>query len=92
MNSPVGKPCHNDEERPSRIKVSTVSHAPQMPCEMRVKEANARDSRDAGSIPGSGRSPGGRHGNPLPFLAWRIPWIVEPGRLRPIGSQRVGHN
>ena len=27
--------------------------------------ANLRDIRDIGSIPGSGRSPGGRHGNPL---------------------------
>ena len=27
--------------------------------------ANAREVRDAGSIPGSGRSPGGGHGNPL---------------------------
>jgi len=26
---------------------------------------NARDSRDLGSIPGSGRSPRGGHGNPL---------------------------
>ena len=26
--------------------------------------ANAGDIIDAGSIPGSGRSPGGRHGNP----------------------------
>ena len=26
---------------------------------------NAGDIRDAGSIPGSGRSLGGRHGNPL---------------------------
>ena len=26
---------------------------------------NARDIRDAGSIPGLGRSPGGGHGNPL---------------------------
>ena len=25
-------------------------------------------------------------------LAWRIPWTEEPGRLQPIGSQRVGHN
>ena len=22
--------------------------------------------------------------------AWRIPWIEEPGRLQPMGSQRVG--
>ena len=27
--------------------------------------ANARDIRDAGLIPGSGRSPGEGHGNPL---------------------------
>ena len=27
--------------------------------------ANAGDMRDTGSTPGSGRSPGGEHGNPL---------------------------
>ena len=26
------------------------------------------------------------------ILAWRIPWTEEPGGLRSIGSQRVGHN
>ena len=31
--------------------------------------ANARDRRDAGSsIPGSGRFPGGGHGNPLKYF------------------------
>ena len=25
------------------------------------------------------------------ILAWRIPWIEEPGRIQSIGSQRVGH-
>ena len=25
------------------------------------------------------------------FLAWRIPWTEEPGRLQSMGSQRVGH-
>jgi len=25
-------------------------------------------------------------------LAWRIPWIEEPGRLQPMGSQRAGHD
>ena len=29
--------------------------------------ANAGDVRDAGSIPGSGRSPGGGQGNPLQY-------------------------
>ena len=27
--------------------------------------ANAEDTKDVGLIPGSGRSPGGGHGNPL---------------------------
>ena len=26
------------------------------------------------------------------ILAWRIPWIKDPGRLQSIGLQRVGHN
>ena len=30
--------------------------------------ANARDVRNMGSIPGSGRSPGGGHGNPLQYF------------------------
>ena len=29
--------------------------------------ANARDIRDMGSVPGSGRCPGGGHGNPLQY-------------------------
>ena len=26
------------------------------------------------------------------ILAWEIPWTEEPGRLQPMGSQRVEHN
>jgi len=43
--------------------------------------ANAGDIRDVGLIPGSGRSPGGRLGNPFQYFAWRIPWTEEPGGL-----------
>ena len=25
-------------------------------------------------------------------LAWKIPWVEEPGRLQSMGSQRVGHD
>ena len=25
-------------------------------------------------------------------IAWKIPWIEEPGRLQSMGSQRVGHD
>ena len=49
--------------------------------------ANAGDVRDAGSIPGSGRSPGGGHGNPLQYSCLENPWTEEPGGLQSIGSQ-----
>ena len=26
------------------------------------------------------------------ILAWRIPWIVEPGSLQSMGSQRIRHD
>ena len=26
------------------------------------------------------------------ILAWRIPWIVEPGELQSVGMQRIGHS
>ena len=35
--------------------------------------ANAGDVRDAGSIPGSGRSPGGKHDNPLQYSCLENP-------------------
>ena len=35
--------------------------------------ANAGDARDAGSISGSGRSPGGGHGNPLKYSCLENP-------------------
>ena len=26
------------------------------------------------------------------ILAWKVPWTEKPGRLQPMGSQRVGHD
>ena len=49
--------------------------------------AKAGDRRDVGSIPGSGRSPGGGHATHSSVLAWRIPWTEEPGGLQSMGSQ-----
>ena len=54
--------------------------------------ADAGDIRDMGSIPGSGRSPGRRNGNPLSILAWGIPWMEEPDRLLSMKSPRAGHD
>ena len=51
--------------------------------------ANAGNVRDMGSIPGSGKSPGGGNGNPHQHLAWRIPRTEEPGGLQSVGLQRV---
>ena len=39
--------------------------------------ANAGDVRDVGSVPGSGRSPGGGNGNPLQYSSRRIPLTEE---------------
>ena len=43
------------------------------------------DVRDMGSFPGSGRSHGGEHGNPLPYSCLGSPWTEEPGRLQSVG-------
>ena len=43
--------------------------------------ANAGDARNAGSVPGWGRSPGVGNSNPLQYLAWKIPWTEEPDGL-----------
>ena len=53
---------------------------------------NAGDVRDAGLIPGLGRSPGGGHGHPSSMLAWRIPETEEPGGLPSMASQRLGND
>ena len=44
------------------------------------------------SIPGSGKSPNEGMATHSSILAWRIPWIEEPGGLQSMGSQRVGHD
>ena len=54
--------------------------------------ANTGDTRDMGSTPGSGRSPGEGMANQSSILAWEIPWTEEPGGLQSMGSQRVGHD
>ena len=56
--------------------------------------ANAGDTGDAGSIPGSGRSPEGESGNLLEYscLKKKFPWTEQPGGLQSMGSQRVRHN
>ena len=55
---------------------------------------NAGNIRDPGSIPGSGRSPGGGHGNPFEYSCLENPmdrgaWWVTVHRGRRVGHDRV---
>ena len=49
--------------------------------------ASARDIRDAGSIPGLGRSPGKGHGNPFQCSCLGIPRTEKPAGLQSMGSE-----
>ena len=51
--------------------------------------AIAADLRDMGSIPGSGRSPGGGKGNPLRYSCLKNPNARGGWWLQGMGSQRV---
>ena len=59
------------EKREASQVVSVVKNPPTY----------ARDLRDPGSIPGSGRSPGGGTATHSSILAWIILWTEEPGGL-----------
>ena len=69
------------------------SRASQVALEVKKLPANAGDSRDSGSILGSGKIPLEEdmvtHSS---ILAWRIPWTEEPGRLQSVGSKGVRLN
>ena len=64
------------------------SHVDQVALVVKNLPANAGDIRDAGSIPGWERSPGGGHGNPLQYS--HLENSMDPGRLQSTESQRVG--
>ena len=54
--------------------------------------ANAGDIRDSDPIPGSGRSLGGGHSNPLQYSSLEKPWTEVPGGLQFMGSQSVRYD
>ena len=55
-------------------------------------KASAYNAGDPGLIPGLGRSPGEKNGNPLKYSFWKMPQMEEPGRLQSMGLQRVTHD
>ena len=50
-------------------------------------DLNAGDARDTGSIPGSGRSPGGGHGNPLQYSCLENPMDRGAWQLQSISQK-----
>ena len=54
--------------------------------------ANSGDIRDAGSVPGLGRSPGGGHGNPLQYSSLENPMDRGAWWASDHGVTRVRHN
>ena len=64
------------------MKRCSTSDGKESPC----------NAGDLGLIPGSAKFSGEGNGNPLQFLAWRIPWTEKSGSLQCIGSQRVRHD
>ena len=65
-----------------------------LPLRLSGKEStcNGGYSGDRGSIPESGRSPGGGNRNLLQYSCLKISWTEEPGRLQSMVLQRVRHN
>ena len=53
---------------------------------------SACDTKDPGSIPGSGTSSGEGNGNPLQYSCLENPMDREACGLQPMGSQRVRHD
>ena len=80
---PSAHACHNPEDQRSWLFVGSIMG---FPGDVRDKEpsANARDireSRDADLISGSGRFPGGGHGNPLHSMYSCLKNLMDRGAL-----------
>ena len=62
----------------------TLIWASQVAVMVKNLPANGGDIRDLDSVPGSGISPGGGHGNPLQYSCLENSWPEEPGGLQSI--------
>ena len=82
-----GEHCYTDALSISTEGLAESLHwASQGALVVKNPPANAEDRRDLDSIPGSGRSPGGRHGSPLQYsclktLMDRGAWRAVAGRV-----------
>ena len=70
---------HGEEASPTHASYKP-ERASQVVLVVKNLPANAGDIRDEGSIPGSGRSPGGGYGNPLQYPCLENPTDREAWR------------
>ena len=70
--------------------MSAITWASQVVLVVKNLPATARDIRDMGLIPGSGRSPGGGHGNPLQYSCLENSMNRGAWWAPSIGLQRAG--
>ena len=81
------------EKQPLALRTTVVIlGASQVALVVKNPPASAGDTRDPDSIPASGRSPGGGHGNPLQYSCLENPMDRVAWQAKSMGSQRVGHN
>ena len=80
------------QQRPSVAKKKKLYKAFPVGPVVKNLPANAGNIRDLGSIPGSGRSPGGGHGNPLQYSCLENPMDRSLVGYSPQGGERVGYD
>ena len=75
------------------VFLNSHAYSLRLPRWLRGNESacHAGDTGDAGSVPGSGRSPGGGHGNPLQCSCLENSMDRGACELQSIGWQRVGY-
>ena len=80
-----------------RLSTHMQGYLPQVELVVKNLPANAGDVRDARSIPGLGRSPGGWHGNPLQYPCLENPmdrgawWAIIHGVAQSRTLSNVAH-
>ena len=91
LHGPVWSTCHlSSRERTFSSNLWESAGASQVVLVVKIPPANAGDIRDAGLVPGLGRSPGGGHGHLPQCSCRRSPGTEEPGGLpvhRPWGHR-----
>ena len=93
----VGKLCASVSETPMYLSNTlaydmTRNRASQVARVVKNLPANAGGVRDAGLIPGLGRSLGGEHGNPLQYPCLENSIDRGAWQAAVLGSHRVGHS